>query len=51
MSQKAAMVGEMVAKRGITAGVKQIAFDRGVLPYKKRVASLANAARAAGLEF
>ena len=44
-------VGKAIAERLIAAGVKQIAFDRGACQYHGRVAALADAARAAGLEF
>ncbi len=44
-------VGKAIAERLIAAGVKQVAFDRGACQYHGRVAALADAARAAGLEF
>jgi large subunit ribosomal protein L18 len=44
-------VGELIAQKAIKAGVKQVAFDRGGLIYHGRVKALADAARAAGLEF
>lgn len=44
-------VGEAVAKRAIEKGVKSVVFDRGGFRYMGRVASLATAAREAGLEF
>ena len=44
-------VGEMIAKKAVLAGVKKVAFDRGALQYHGRVKTLADAARAAGLEF
>ena len=44
-------VGAAVAKKAIAAGVKQVAFDRGGHIYHGRVKALAEAARAAGLEF
>ena len=47
----AAAVGQAVAQRALAAGVKQVCFDRGCFKYHGRVASLADAARKAGLEF
>ena len=44
-------VGKAIAERLIAAGVKKVAFDRGACQYHGRVAALADAARAAGLEF
>jgi len=37
--------------RAVAAGVKHVCFDRGEFRYHGRVAALADAARAAGLEF
>ena len=47
----AAAVGKLVAERAQAAGVSKVAFDRGGFMYHGRVAALADAARAAGLEF
>ncbi|HTT86043.1 MAG TPA: 50S ribosomal protein L18 [Acidimicrobiales bacterium] len=44
-------VGRLVAERATAAGVKTVVFDRGGFRYHGRVAKLAEAARAAGLEF
>ena len=44
-------VGELVAQRALEKGIKQVVFDRGGFAYHGRVAALADAARAAGLEF
>ncbi len=44
-------VGKLVAERAKAAGVSTVVFDRGGFLYHGRVASLADAARAAGLEF
>lgn len=44
-------VGELVAKNAIKAGVKKVVFDRGGRRFHGRVKALADAARAAGLEF
>ena len=44
-------VGELVAKRAIDKGIKQVVFDRGGNLYHGRVKALADAARDAGLDF
>ncbi len=49
--QAAEAIGKAVAERAKAAGVKQVCFDRGSFRYHGRVAALADAARAAGLEF
>ncbi|WP_227938887.1 50S ribosomal protein L18 [Alkalihalobacillus deserti] len=47
----AKLVGELVAKRAIENGHKVVVFDRGGYLYHGRVATLADAAREAGLQF
>lgn len=47
----AAIVGKAVAERALAAGINQVAFDRRLYKYHGRVAALAEAARAAGLQF
>ena len=47
----AATVGRLVAERAKAAGVGKVVFDRGGFLYHGRIAALADAARAAGLEF
>ena len=49
--EQAYVVGEVVAKRALNLGIKKVVFDRGGYIYTGRVASLADGARAAGLEF
>jgi large subunit ribosomal protein L18 len=44
-------VGKLVASRAKDKGVQQVVFDRGSSRYHGRVAALADAARAEGLEF
>jgi large subunit ribosomal protein L18 len=44
-------VGRRVAEAAKAAGVTQVVFDRGGFLYHGRVKALADAARAAGLEF
>ena len=45
------LVGSLVAKRALSQGIKQVAFDRGGCRYHGRVKALAEAARQAGLKF
>jgi large subunit ribosomal protein L18 len=47
----AAKVGALVAERARAAGISKVVFDRGGNQYAGRLASLADAAREAGLEF
>ena len=47
----AAKVGALIAERAKAAGVSKVVFDRGGNQYAGRIASLADAARGAGLEF
>lgn len=49
--EAATKLGKIVAEKALAAGLKQVAFDRGSCRYHGRVAALADAARAAGLEF
>jgi large subunit ribosomal protein L18 len=51
MTEKAAWVGEEIAKQAKAAKLKNIVFDRGGKLYHGRVAALADAARKTGLEF
>lgn len=44
-------VGKRIAERAQAKGVKKVVFDRGGYLYHGRVKALADAARAAGLEF
>jgi large subunit ribosomal protein L18 len=48
---RASLVGERLAERARTAGIASIVFDRAGYDYHGRVAALADAARAGGLEF
>ena len=47
----ATRVGQVVAERAKAAGVSKVGYDRGGYKYHGRVAAVAEAARAAGLEF
>ena len=44
-------IGKAIAERATKAGVTKVRFDRGACRYHGRVAALADAARAAGLDF
>ncbi len=48
---KAAVVGELVARRALEKGITRVVFDRGGYRYHGRVKALAEAARQAGLKF
>jgi large subunit ribosomal protein L18 len=47
----ATRLGQLVAERAKAAGITQVVFDRGGFAYHGRIAAVATAARAAGLEF
>ncbi len=49
--EQARVVGEVLAKRALDRGIKQVVFDRGGYQYHGRVKALAEAAREGGLEF
>jgi large subunit ribosomal protein L18 len=44
-------VGKAIAEKAVAAGIKQVCFDRREFKYHGRVATLAQAAREAGLSF
>lgn len=46
---KSRMVGELVAKRALEAGISAVVFDRGGNKYHGRVAAVADGARESGL--
>jgi len=48
--EAAKLVGQLIARRALEAGITQVAFDRGPYKYHGRVAALADAARDAGLD-
>ena len=50
-TEKAAMVGKLIAERAIAAGIDNVVFDRNGYLYHGRVKQLADAAREAGLKF
>jgi large subunit ribosomal protein L18 len=49
--EAARQVGELLAKRAVDAGVKDVMFDRGGFIYHGRIKALADAAREGGLSF
>jgi large subunit ribosomal protein L18 len=49
--EAAKAVGSLVGSRAKDAGITTVVFDRGGFAYHGRVAALADAARAQGLEF
>lgn len=50
-TEKAVKVGEAVAQAALKQKVTKVAFDRGSYRYHGRVKAVADAARAAGLQF
>ena len=51
MTEKAAKIGEQIAKSAKKAKVKKVVFDRGANLYAGRMSALADAARKEGLVF
>ena len=49
--EQAKLVGNLIAKKAIDAGINQVVFDRNGYLYHGRVKSLADAAREGGLKF
>ncbi len=49
--EAAKKVGEVIAKKAISAGITRVVFDRGGYKYHGRVAALASGARENGLKF
>ncbi len=50
-TERAEVVGALVAQRALEKGVTRVVFDRGGFKYHGRVKALAEAARKGGLEF
>lgn len=49
--EAAAKVGQLIAEKGKSLGISEIAFDRSGFRYHGRVKALADAARESGLKF
>ena len=47
----AELIGREIAQRALSQGIKTVAYDRGPYRFHGRLAKLAEAARAAGLDF
>ncbi len=50
-SEKAALVGKLIAEKALQSGIEAVVFDRNGYLYHGRVKSLAEAARKNGLKF
>jgi large subunit ribosomal protein L18 len=50
-SDKAKLVGKMIAEKAISGGISEVVFDRNGFLYHGRVKSLADGAREGGLKF
>ncbi len=50
-TEKANMVGKLIAEKAMNAGITEVVFDRGGYLYHGRVKKLADAAREGGLKF
>ncbi len=50
-TEKATIIGTEIAKKAKAVGINSIVFDRGGFRYQGAIASLADSARAGGLEF
>lgn len=49
--EKAAQIGAELARRALSAGIKQVVFDRGGHAFHGQIKAMADAAREGGLEF
>lgn len=50
-TEQAEVIGKAIAEKALKKGIKEVVFDRGGYLYTGRVKALADAARAAGLQF
>ena len=50
-SEKAKMVGKLIAEKAVASGITSVVFDRNGFLYHGRVKSLAEGAREGGLKF
>ncbi|MBX7252267.1 MAG: 50S ribosomal protein L18 [Candidatus Promineofilum sp.] len=48
--EQAALVGKLVARRALDAGIQEVVFDRGGYLYHGRIKALADGAREGGLK-
>ena len=51
LQARSVRVGQLIAERAKDKGINAVVFDRGGYLYHGRIKALADAARAAGLEF
>ncbi len=49
--EAATKLGQVIAKKALDNGIKEVVFDRGGYIYQGKVKALADAAREAGLQF
>lgn len=49
--EAARLVGQLIAKRALEKGIREVVFDRAGYPYHGKVKALAEAAREGGLTF
>lgn len=49
--EAATLIGKVIAERALSKNITEVAFDRSGFQYHGRVKALADAARAAGLQF
>nr|ASK39613.1 ribosomal protein L18 [Rhodochaete parvula] len=49
--EAAKLIGETIAKKALSLGIRKVVFDRGGYLYHGKIRALANAARTQGLEF
>jgi large subunit ribosomal protein L18 len=49
--EQSAVVGKLIARRAMDAGINEVVFDRGGYLYHGRVKALADGAREEGLKF
>ncbi|MDP3879653.1 MAG: 50S ribosomal protein L18 [Dehalococcoidales bacterium] len=50
-TDKAELVGALIARRALSKGINRIAFDRGGYQYHGNIKAMADAARKGGLKF
>uniref|UniRef100_A0A7C4TV84 Large ribosomal subunit protein uL18 n=1 Tax=Caldisericum exile TaxID=693075 RepID=A0A7C4TV84_9BACT len=51
LTEKAKVIGRLIAERGLSKGIQTVVFDRGGYKFHGRVKALAEEARNAGLKF